>query len=110
MKLPRFRLRTLLIFVMLAGIGIGGYVLWQRAEHYRAHAAVDEQAERDFAGIAKDARLEWLRVKAAGFRDHYAALKWKHLRAARYPFLPTTPDPPDPTPWDVIPPDPARPE
>ena len=38
MRLPRFRLRTLMILVMLAGVGVGGLVFWRRAAEYRRFA------------------------------------------------------------------------
>ncbi len=31
MNLPRFRVRTLLILVMLTGFGVGGYVLYRKS-------------------------------------------------------------------------------
>ncbi len=46
MRRPRLRLRTLLILVLLTGLGFGGYVLFRRSEEYRRWARHAEEAER----------------------------------------------------------------
>lgn len=82
MRMPRFRLRTLLILVVLAGVGVGGYVLWGRSVEYAQKA----EQYRIMGGVAHSPVAAQRRYRVA---DHYR-------RAARYPWLTVAPDPPEP--------------
>lgn len=102
MRPPGFRLRTLLVLVILSGLGLGGYTLRRRSDLYRRRAAEMEWIEYEFASI----RIGSSKSVAANVeqaREYWAALKRKYRRAARYPWLPVAPDPPEPSPWHVAP-------
>ncbi len=146
MRWPRFRLRTLLVLVVLAGVSVGGYVLWRRSAEYRKRASdmevqeiamgelADSMSKRaratgldadriesgpdndDFivtyshtpmvhkttmAAVLADMREQvshnlYSATRYVRHRRHYASLKKKYRRAARYPWLPVAPDPPEP--------------
>jgi len=96
MRSPRFQLRTLLILVMLAGIAVGGYEIWRRSERYRARSVEAETQEHEWAKAASILRTKSVKAEVAGLRDYYAALKRKYQHAARHPWLPVAPDPPEP--------------
>jgi hypothetical protein len=175
MKLPRFRLRTLMIVVAIIAIAAYGDVLRRRRAEYLRRAAalaMPEQASRGARDSNKkmltefkekfEQRKDWERrnvdqlkrmaeddllssetqakwrdlqrmaeqslgeseqrqdeltssVNAEIARwsrsyDHFSALRRKYERAARYPWLPVSPDPPDPTfPELTRPPEPIPP-
>jgi hypothetical protein len=147
MRLPRFKVRTLLILVILAGSGVGGYVLWGRSVEYRRRAESARSFEMEYADQASGFRsgadamshmlenfsifrpsplspeqvaavegaaslpplppsLEETRAavddsrrratECDRMRDYNAGIKLKYYRAARYPWLPVEPDPPEP--------------
>ena len=108
MRLPRYRLRTLLIAVSVAALGMGTIEgLAQRRESYLRQAAHHRELSNDarLYAMSIDRRyLHWgpsepeRREMAAYERrsDHYAALQAKYERAARYPWLPIEPDRPEP--------------
>jgi hypothetical protein len=145
MRLPRFRVRALLILVALAGISAGGIVLWGRSVEYVRRAESADSHEKSCDNLAKrwfavgpdnlnlsrgydygilpphpddsqrvaellaklpppspeelKAFLDSARRTGASSerrRDYYAALRRKYCRAARYPWLPVSPDPPEP--------------
>ena len=161
MRLPRFRLRTLLVLVALAGIGAGGYALWRRSAEYSRRAdeanglrqvyldlaeqhriqrelsgrvrslqdefrkhlaqvkeilpgttvALEEKMRRDpevarrtrenqlldqaiseaTNSVSSEDGMEREAIKVERIADHFAALRAKYDRAARYPFLPVAP-------------------
>jgi hypothetical protein len=97
MRLPRFRLRTLMLAVALAAIlmAVVG-VLAARHDHFRSMALSHGRQAR---------RLEKLAANAAGKDREKAILRrfvWhadlhdKYARAAKRPWLPVVPDPPEP--------------
>jgi hypothetical protein len=56
MRPSRFKVRTLLILVMLAGVGVGGYVLRRRSAEYRRLAESAMSAEMELAELASGFR------------------------------------------------------
>lgn len=56
MRLPRVRLRTLLILVALVGIGVGGLVLWRRSVEFRRRADEAERFRQQYVGYASTYR------------------------------------------------------
>ena len=121
MKLPRFRLRTLLILVMLAGIAEQeNAALHMRSVEYGRLAARAEFNENSYDNMAKlDEEFAGMRIDAGSSeersefdrgrrkaareavdfrarRDYHASLKLKYRRAASHPWLPVAPDPPEP--------------
>ncbi len=94
MRWPRFRVRTLLVLVVLAGVSIGGCVLWQRSVEYRRRA--DGYADPGYIGFMtgwSPAEVERYNVAR---KAYFAEMARKYDRAARYPWLPVAPDPPPP--------------
>jgi hypothetical protein len=100
MRQPRFRLRTLLIGVAVAGMVLGGAAHVPRLAHRSRFCAMkatayaaDEQLFGEAARFATDPAI------AAKYRrkaDWYARLRRKWVLASRIPFLPVAPDPPPP--------------
>jgi hypothetical protein len=95
-----------MVAVAFAGLALWGFVLKGRADDYRAKA----KQCNDYAigcGLLcffdsprlsreeneRQSQAHWNRV--AMRRIHYENLKAKYERAARYPWLPVEPDPPD---------------
>ena len=105
MRLPRYRLRTLLIAVAVAALGMG--TIEGRRESYLRQAAHHRELSNDarLYAMSIDRRyLHWgpsepERAEMAAYErrgDHYAALQAKYERAARYPWLPVEPHRPEP--------------
>jgi hypothetical protein len=124
MRLPRVRFtaRRLMVAVVIAAIGLWGIALLRLSAEYRRRASDMRRAQQahsinaEIAGnVAEAIRREassypaftsdllpgaskYQRSKEAYQRkaDHYSRLTEKYIRAARYPFLPVEPDPPEP--------------
>lgn len=118
MRLPRFRLRLLMVAVAVAGIAMSGVSMYRRSVAYRTrakqyalwtklHAVNISNFEYDRninninirinASIAvPDREYEQLIGSYRRKLAHSTALRAKYERAARYPFLPVAPDPPPP--------------
>src|SRR3954469_25325987 len=106
MRIPRFRVRTLMIAVAVVAVALGAGRRRQRAPTFLQRAA--EFAERE--------TTSWLMVEASCRRNplpglivvhedpmrhrwwalYLGRLRRKYERAARYPWLPVPPDPPPP--------------
>jgi hypothetical protein len=109
MRLPRYRLRTLLIAVAVAALGIGTIVgLARRRDSYLRQAAHHRELGSDawmHASSIERRYLHWgpsepERAEMAAYErrgDYHAALQAKYERAARYPWLPVEQDRPEPT-------------
>ena len=113
MRLPRFRLRTLLVAVAVAAAAMEAVLMLQRAAAYRRLAeryAERERMHRDSAALAT-AEAEDLAERGSAdgaslWRDRAddnaakaarsAELSRKYRRAAARPWLPVAPDPPPP--------------
>jgi hypothetical protein len=87
MRLPRLRftIRLLMLMVALAACSVWGYRMWRVS---REHARVERRLThfrigRPIADAAEKAAYD-------------AALARKYERAARHPWLPVGPDPPQP--------------
>jgi hypothetical protein len=126
MRFLRLRLRSLVILIALAGVCLGGVVLWRRSLDYSrlAWIAENDEAEareflREAAEVADDEELsrEFLMMRAGHVRprhgaateqvatlatffrrrlNHYVSLVAKYRRGARHPWLFVPPDPPLP--------------
>ena len=86
MRWLRFRVRMLLILVLLSGLGMGGVAPWRRSAEFRVKADACAWWEATWEAPPP------LNAQYHYFRD----LRIKYRRAARYPFLPVAPDPPVP--------------
>ena len=96
MRLPRFRIRTLMIAVAIVGGGSTLAVTWDLAQksilyRRRARMAADlEQVSQQAAQDSKEA--EDLRR----FAEYCGKLRMKYLHAASHPWESVPPDPPLP--------------
>ena len=109
MRLPRYRLRTLLIAVAVAALGMGTIVgLARRRESYLRQAAHQRKLSNEarlYASSIDRRYLHWgpsepERAEMAAYErrgDYHAALQAKYERAARSPWLPIEQDRPEPT-------------
>jgi hypothetical protein len=114
MRLPRFRLRTLMVVVAVAGIVSGAEVMQTRRLNFLKRA-------KDYAGREWRTRRDW-EVATGSFKGkgenvlcgqmwralveevpylpsrlaYYSRMRAKYEHAARYPWLPVAPDPPPP--------------
>jgi hypothetical protein len=107
MRMPRFRftIRRMMVAVAIVGALFGVLGLWQRSAAYAAiaerHAdeelaivalALDALTARDGPRLPTGLTLRMLMSRAV--LHHKLARKYR--RAARYPWLPVAPDPPEP--------------
>jgi hypothetical protein len=106
MRLPRMTTRRWMIAVAILAVGLATDALFRRhlaLRQRRQRAAYHEKIEKlvtatigelDLAARSPKAAAQ-VRANAA-IRDRHARLKEKYRRAARYPWLPVEPDPPEP--------------
>ena len=91
MRLPRMTTRWWMVAVVGVFLTVARSVYLQRQLALRQRAAYHEKIER----LVTDTSAAQVPVNAA-IRDRHARLKEKYWRAARYPWLPVEPDPPEP--------------
>jgi hypothetical protein len=104
MRVPKFRIRTLMIAVAVLGIAFGGLAGLQRmaqrsqrllalARNHRQRGIVNRLTlEGSVAHRAAKAETERYRMRT----EYHDALKLKYEYAARHPWLPVSSDPPEP--------------
>jgi hypothetical protein len=103
MRLPRFRVRTLMLLVAAVALlgwgammGVRSYVYFRLARDYgRYERDWREMAVRDQADPSRRARsiaVKW----GPQIADFYAPLARKYRRAMWRPWIPVAPDPPAP--------------
>ena len=104
MRVPKFRVRTLMIAVAVLGIAFGSLAgllrLGQRTQRFRALAAQHGQRETvnrlAVQGLmmqgAANPGIERHRV----LTEYHHALNLKYQYAASHPWLPVSSDPPEP--------------
>jgi hypothetical protein len=84
-----------MIAVAVVGLALGGIVggvrLARRRQAFLHRAKLYERVESAARALE---RRQFLRP---GIAEDYAAIARKYHRAARYPWLPVEPDPPEPT-------------
>jgi hypothetical protein len=93
MRLPRVRFT---VRRLMASVAIVAFILWAERllrlpREYRDRAGYYSQCEFDASG-----RLAPGNPRDRAVVDHYHSLHEKYERAARYPWLPIAPDPPEP--------------
>ena len=104
MRLPRMTTRQWMIAVAILAVGPDATVaLFRRHLALRQRAAYHEKIEKLATATVWELALAARWPKAAdqvranaAIRDRHARLKEKYWRAARYPWLPVGPDPPEP--------------
>jgi hypothetical protein len=112
MRPPRFRLRAQMIAVAVVAVLLGGDAFRRRrtdrlalaryhageARFNVSHAGLWERGQDGGCMEVRDATPEGYARAAAECRllaAHHAALSLKYERAARYPWLPVGPNPPE---------------
>ena len=105
MRLPRFRLRftvrRLMVAVAIVGILLGAWIglerrrVWLQGllERHQDRAQLCELYK--FIGKLDRKPAAWIARHQARFEHHLAMMR-KYERAARHPWLPLAPDPPEP--------------
>jgi len=104
--------RWLIVAVEVVGVAIGAFIEINRLRHMSAkfrsraeeHAAVEQSLRWVIAtsganspiDISPGPGLRSKRYTARAAAEHEAMLARKYFRAARYPWLPVAPDPPEP--------------
>jgi hypothetical protein len=104
MRVPKFRLRTLMIAVAVLGIAFGSLAgllrIGQRTQRFRAVAREHRQRE-----IVNRLTVQGLVMQGAAspgierhrvLTDYHKALNLKYEYAASHPWLPVSSDPPEP--------------
>ena len=110
MPRARFTIRRMMVAVAIVALLLGGDVLRRKRSGYLARA--DAEAARELESRAKvkvyegaietsaaPSVAEGYRHRVEMYRDeanHHGRLRRKYARAARYPWLPVEPDPPEP--------------
>jgi hypothetical protein len=97
MRLPRMTTRRWLIAVAVVAVALAAsIVIERRRHHFRTLAERHSSAELSCLGLA--GRLDSPALAASWKRkaERCARLAQKYRRAARYPWLPVEPDPPEP--------------
>ena len=100
MRVPKFRIRTLMIAVAVLGIAFGGLAglrqMDQRRQRFRALARNHLVNRLTLIGLAEHqaakADTERYRMRA----EYHLALNQKYQYAASHPWLPVSSDPPEP--------------
>jgi hypothetical protein len=108
MRLPRvrFKVRRMMIAVAVVAMVTGMYGLARRSTIYESKARLNADREvlsRDLmASFANPDRPEVVEICRQEYAvnlaraEHEGRLKLKYLHAARYPWHPVEPDPPEP--------------
>jgi hypothetical protein len=98
----RISIRMLMVLVAIAGLAMAGAIMVRRSTEFRALAEEQADAEMMSMSYADDARGEGGDSQRVARGEQMAAyhreLRAKYERAARYPWLPVEPDPPEPEP------------
>ena len=107
MRLPRMTTRRWMVVVAVVGTSVGAAMLAIRSRTYAALAALHTKSELEcrrvveaFKGRGFDGEI-WSDAIAYARRcrrlvPYHAALRHKYEHAARTPWLPVEPDPPEP--------------
>ncbi len=104
MKLPRFRVRTLMIAVAVVGLTLGGLAglvrMEQRRQSFRALARNHQRQEivnrLTLVGLVAHRAPKADTERHRTLAEYHRALNQKYTRAASYPWLQVAPDPPEP--------------
>src|SRR5262249_51267935 len=96
MRLPRFRVRTLMIAVAFVAITSGTMLMWHRSCEYDRRAKYHAMILTGL--IVVDGKIAGIRDHdlSEAEREYHDQLLGKYDRAARNPWLPVEPDPPPP--------------
>ena len=92
---PRITVRRLLVLIALVGIGLGGSD-WVRRRRAHAEAMAEHHSSLFFAAMRPIPPDDPDPFPWKKWADYHLALEFKWRRAARRPWLPFEPDPPEP--------------
>ncbi len=85
---PRFTVRRMMILVAATGLALGSWAwMARRSAAFQARAAAHSGRVRE---VEMPCRVN------QPLREHHDALVRKYTFAARHPWLPVSPDPPEP--------------
>ena len=107
MRLPRMTTRRWMVAVAVVGLlmatALSGYRLKQRRDHYLSRAQLHKQNAAFLMQVCETNRIirtHWSRddylSALCRISGYHAAMAAKYRHAARYPWLPVEPDPPEP--------------
>ena len=100
MRLPRLRftVRRLAAVVAIVAVVLGGVRLWRLSGSYREMAELHRRkSEEVVRGMYFDASGEsYHREWPSPNKEYHLLLKAKYENAAAHPWLPVSPDPPEP--------------
>jgi hypothetical protein len=91
MRMPRFRVRTLMLAVGLVAVLVWAAMMGSRSYDYYRRARFCSFAERGWR--ESTARGRWRREIGSECADYYAQLASKYRRAMWRPWMPVAPDP-----------------
>lgn len=98
MRIPRFRIRTMMVAVAIAGLAFGTDRLARRRAYYDQRAEIWQERADDFVtgtGVCLREELDRPGMYMKLY-EHNLALAKKYREVARRPWLPVEPDPPQP--------------
>jgi hypothetical protein len=91
MRLPRFRVRTLMVAVVVVALLVWGAMMGSRSYDYYRRARVYGTQERGWRAIAaRDGQWAEFGSECA---EYFAQLAGKYRRAMWRPWMPVAPDP-----------------
>lgn len=109
MRMPRFRIRTLMIAVAVVAVLTGAGVKWWRSAlsheyRWKAYVALHREEKHGGHSFWYHAGPNAAYISEGGSQlqpdpvlaEYYCRLRAKYERAARYPWFPVEPDPPPP--------------
>lgn len=102
MRLPRFRVRTLMAIVGVVALLLWGSMMGVRSYNYYRLATTYAAYERGWRELAARGRIDPTRSRSVGtvygepIADYYAPLARKYRQAVWRPWTPVAPDPPAP--------------
>jgi hypothetical protein len=98
--------RRWIIAVAVVGVALGGFHLWRlsreyqrRAEQYAGHFIWEGDGNADLEARQRMSPAQWdayILGRCEEILRWRAQMEAKYRRAARYPWLPVEPDPPEP--------------
>jgi hypothetical protein len=104
MRLPQMAERRWMTVVAIVAVVVGIRLLIQRSRSYASLASFHAEAEKECWQILEASeskqfdpadRKDWT-AHARGVLRYHARMARNYRRAARYPWLPVEPDPPEP--------------
>lgn len=100
MRMPRFRIRMMMVLIAIAALlltGLARRSMFQGiAEYHRVHAGVEASASEIVSIVMLEHADGAIEFDSWPRHRWHKDLQKKYERAARYPWLPVEPDPPEP--------------